>query len=503
MQSDKFRQQLRSEAQQWQVDGLISAEQYARLSTDYEFEQLDLQSRDRFVMILIGLGSVLLGLGVITFVAANWQAIPRDLKMVLMLSLFFAVNITGYWLWQRPSSLAGRVSGRQRLGQGLLLLGGLILGATLALGGQLYHRSGSPYELCLVWGFGVLAMAFGLRLVSLGVLAVLLTGIGYWLGVQQLGSVGILAGFVPVMRYMPVIAGVLFILLAYRCRSNLLFVLGSIAAMSALGVSVLDKTGQYAYATVLWQAIALTLPPAVLWSYDDGLWWQIGRRPQPLERPFRPLARGLALTYLASAAYLLSFRLLWVFSRVESLPLLPQLTTLITQDYAALLDVNLLLYCGLLVVGWVRLMRPAHRLGHWGLTQRDATVLLLLVTLGIIVLWHGAISPIPAIATLVMNVLVMLLAIAGIRQGLASGDRLPFWSGMGLLSLTILSRFFEYNTGLLLKSLAFALCGLGVIIIGLWFERNVRQLDPGAAPLTVSAPPSLRPPLQPPSEDTP
>jgi uncharacterized membrane protein len=97
MVSDKFRHQLRREAQVWRDEGLIDAGQYQHLAQRYQFTQLDTTARNRFVAILVGLGSVLIGLGVITFVAANWQELPRAVKVMLLLSLFIGVNVTGFY----------------------------------------------------------------------------------------------------------------------------------------------------------------------------------------------------------------------------------------------------------------------------------------------------------------------------------------------------------------------------------------------------------------------
>jgi hypothetical protein len=41
------------------------------------------------------------------------------------------------------------------------------------------------------------------------------------------------------------------------------------------------------------------------------------------------------------------------------------------------------------------------------------------------------------------------------------------------LTLVVLTRFFEYPTGLLAKSVALVVCGIGVIWIGLKFERRI------------------------------
>ncbi|NJL89925.1 MAG: hypothetical protein HC916_09180 [Coleofasciculaceae cyanobacterium SM2_1_6] len=46
---------------------------------------------------------------------------------------------------------------------------------------------------------------------------------------------------------------------------------------------------------------------------------------------------------------------------------------------------------------------------------------------------------------------------------------------MTILTAQIFSRTFEYETGLLLKSLVLILCGIGVMVAGVWFERYRRH----------------------------
>ena len=182
MASEKFRRQLRHETQLWKAEGLINDSAYQQIADRYQFNSIDSAASNRFVMILIGLGGILLGLGVITFVAANWQQWPRELKIILLLSLFIGLNTAGFYLWQSDPQ-AGR---KRRLGEGLLIFGGLSLGANISLMAQMFHLGGSPYGLFLVWGLGILLMAYSLRLVSLGILSILLVGIGYWSGVSHI-----------------------------------------------------------------------------------------------------------------------------------------------------------------------------------------------------------------------------------------------------------------------------------------------------------------------------
>ncbi|MBF2085539.1 DUF2157 domain-containing protein [Thermoleptolyngbya sp. C42_A2020_037] len=480
MASEQFRRQLRREAEQWRIDGLIEPGQYEQLAAQYDFDALETGARDRFVVILLGLGCILLGLGVITFVAANWQAIPHMGKMVLLFSLFVAANAAGFYLWRRPK-LHGRERWQHRLGHGLLLLGALVLGANLALAGQLFHRSGAFYELCLVWGLGVLAMAFGLRLRSLALLSILLMGVGYWSGMWEATQMQALGGLNGLMSLMPLVAGGLFTLLAYQCRSKVIFALGAIATVSALLVTLSDVGNQFSgpAAPGFLVAIACTLPPALLWSYDDALWWRLRNAPLPLTRPFRPVAQAIALIFLTATCYGFSFRSIW--TPISDQPSFSQqVRILLSHSGDLLLNPNLFVYTALMLIGWFYLAYPRHRGQRWGLSQHDAVMLVFLLTVGLIPLWHWGVAPIQAIATYLFNVLLFLLSAAFIRQGLAQGSRSLFWYGMVMLVLQIISRMLEYETGLLLKSAVFALCGLAVLFVGLWFERHVRTLAPAA-----------------------
>jgi uncharacterized membrane protein len=302
MLSDKFRHQLRQEAEQWRTEGLIDDAVYEQLSQRYQFSEIEAAARNRFVVILLGLGSILLGLGVITFVAANWQALSRGVKVFLLLSGFVGINAAGFYLWRRSTQ-----GWQGRLGQILLLLGALVLGANMALMSQMFHQSGLLYQLYLVWGLGVLGMAYSLRLTLLGMLSALLIGLGYltylW-GPSESGTIGEFSWLRLMVQYMPVLAGVMFIPLAYWCRSRWIFRIALVAMVFSLEASlirlnVLGSSGWIA-------AIACALPPAFLWAYSDSLW-----KIPPTVESFDGIARTLAITFLSLLFYVLSFLGLW------------------------------------------------------------------------------------------------------------------------------------------------------------------------------------------------
>ena len=482
--TETFRRQLRQESEKWWAEGLINSEFYETLAERYQFNTLEQDASSRFTVILIGLGSILLGLGVITFVAANWQEWSRAFRVVLLLSLFVGVNAAGFYLWRRPAHQRGF----QKLGHGLLLLGALILGANMALISQMFHQSGNFYELLLVWGLGVVAMAYSLRLPSLGVVSLILVGWGYCLGWGSWSLGQDFSVSQVIVRHMPLIASLVFVPLAYWCRSRVIFALGAILVSGSLIFNLRPLAG-WAYGHVLsagWiAAIAFALPPALLWSYDRGMWLWLRRmrsasvgtmsesrselrselRSTSSSDPFQPIARSLAIWCLGIVFYVFAFYWLWNTSESDYYPLYQ-------WNWEPLIDATILaIFAGL---GWMQLRSHVWRSVR---VQEKAVntgmVASMILTTSILFIVHFESNGIPGFATFSFNVMLFLLAIGLIRDGLALGMRHTFWGGMVLLVLGIVSRMLEYNTGLLLKSIVFILCGVGVILSGLWFERRI------------------------------
>lgn len=122
---------------------------------------------------------------------------------------------------------------------------------------------------------------------------------------------------------------------------------------------------------------------------------------------------------------------------------------------------------------WLYIVRQ-RRSHSWNLTTGVVAVLCAIAAL--IPLWHTYIAQIPLAATFIFNALLFLLATGLMREGLAQGQRRAFWAGMLLLTLRIATWVLISVTGLIFKSLVFILCGVGIIAIGLWFERYVKTL---------------------------
>ncbi len=469
---DNFRRQLRQEARIWQDEGIIDEELYQQLAQRYQFNYLETAARERFVFILIAVGVILLGLGVITFVAANWQALSREVKLTLLLSIFLVTNIAGFSLWKQPRSnnIASNSQKRRQhiLGEGLLILGALTIGANMALSSQIFHISGSIYELFVAWGLAVLLMAYSLRLSSLGLLSLILLMIGYSTSSSFGWSVGLdeFNWTKLVVEHLPLVSGLLFVPLAYWCRSRWIFRIAAIAFIISWQFQFRSlEVLQYRDAPS-WLVIAtFTIPPALLWSYDDLLFGQI------TSRLFQPFARALASVVFSITFYLLSYRWLWETrysdyqTRFASSPL---------ATWLPLIDVSI--FAVVALWQWWHLLRQTRNREARGMDIKTIVIAGLIVTTAVIIFLHQAITPIAIIPIIAFNVLLAVFSFGVILEALELGKRRGFWCGMVLLTLQIMTRMLEYDTSLLLKSLVFVLCGVVVIVAGLWFERYVASL---------------------------
>ena len=62
----------------------------------------------------------------------------------------------------------------------------------------------------------------------------------------------------------------------------------------------------------------------------------------------------------------------------------------------------------------------------------------------------------------------------GIWRGARSYERRPYWAGLGLLVLLIVSRFLEYESHLMIKAVGFMAAGAVLIYAGIKFEARLR-----------------------------
>ncbi|MCX7258616.1 MAG: DUF2157 domain-containing protein [Polaromonas sp.] len=129
------------------------------------------------------LAALLLGAGLIFWVAANWQAQTRQFRFLLIQALLLS-SVLGALAWPR-----GRTA--------LLLLATLALGGLLAFIGQTYQTGADPWQLFAAWAALALLWVAAARSDALWALWVLIagTGMALWSGSQLMSPLRNLLGW--------------------------------------------------------------------------------------------------------------------------------------------------------------------------------------------------------------------------------------------------------------------------------------------------------------------
>jgi len=147
MQPTRFSRQLETLLPEWVAKGWVDEAHQQALLQD---ATLRTQARWNLPGIIATLGSILVFVGAILFVAANWEAMDRTTKLALLFSGMFASFAGAHYARQRHAS---------NIGSALAMLGTLFFGCNIMLIAQIYHLAANPPAGALTWALGGLAVA--------------------------------------------------------------------------------------------------------------------------------------------------------------------------------------------------------------------------------------------------------------------------------------------------------------------------------------------------------
>jgi uncharacterized membrane protein len=140
------------------------------------------------------------------------------------------------------------------------------------------------------------------------------------------------------------------------------------------------------------------------------------------------------------------------------------------------LVISNILFFGLIAIyWWWKLGQRQVNTNIWRLERHSIYIAIAIIIGSILTYWHLSTASISYVGTIIFNLMLFALGLILIRQALKIEKRLGYWSGILLLSLQVLSRMFEYNTGLLTKALVLFICGVAVIMAGIWFEKYLSR----------------------------
>ncbi len=171
MRENNFLKRLRDELPLWVERDLIKAEQQKAI-LNYVAEKVSVARYPISAFSMLGV--LLLATGVITFFAANWEAMAKLTKLAILFGAMWGAYGSAYYFTHLKNS--------PKLGQALLLLGALLFGANIMLIAQIYHIDEHYPNGVLMWALGGLLVAYLLNSQSAMLAAIALATL--WSGME-------------------------------------------------------------------------------------------------------------------------------------------------------------------------------------------------------------------------------------------------------------------------------------------------------------------------------
>lgn len=421
-----FRAALKEELPILIQEGILNDETARSISEKYELDNLKTESSRLLSAVIFTLGSLLLGGGVITFVAANWRGISVPVKLSLLFAALLGFHTFGYWLWHKK--------GWDRLGHALIFCGCLVFGANIGLIAQIFHIRSDGYSGIGYWAIGLLVMAWAVRSWLIGLLFLITSFIWFTYFYAD--------GHEQASTFYPFLLAAFLLPLTFVTRSRALYVvtlLGIITSASVIG------------------GIGVNAKAVLVMMVSGGLFaWTLGEfhKATNLCKEFAKAASGVGLSVLAIATYIWSFHGLWSTASKGKLSLFSTIFLLLS------------------VIGFIFILRSGKRERTWLLIGVFFVVTLLIGSA--FLTWIDGIDA-EMLPTTLANIAALILGSSIIGTGVIDERRVPFWLGSLYIILLIFSRFLEYETSLLLKSSVFIICGIVVIVAGVSYEMYLQR----------------------------
>ncbi len=170
-----YASRVRKDISRWLEAGLIDAIVAEALRRDVEEHERRSLS---FGSILAIMAALLLGAAILVFVASNWEAIPRLVRVGALFGIILAGYVGGAFL---------KLNDHAAIAEGAWLVAAAAFGGSIALIGQMYHLSGDENQAILTWCLGTTVAAGALRSGPLNMAAVGLAsawlffrGVAFW-----------------------------------------------------------------------------------------------------------------------------------------------------------------------------------------------------------------------------------------------------------------------------------------------------------------------------------
>lgn len=186
----------------WVEDGLIDKQTALKMLADIK-EEKQRNAKIKTNITIYTIAVILLGIGVISFIAANdWIIELLNSSNILKIALMSAVTFSSLWFGYQ---LAYEKKNFPRLGNALIVLSSILIGATYALIGQTYNINANNSCLMFIWLISIVPLAYLFKNHTINIISIVLLVLGVIFFYAQLAIDESMVWTI----FMPVICGTL------------------------------------------------------------------------------------------------------------------------------------------------------------------------------------------------------------------------------------------------------------------------------------------------------
>lgn len=156
-----YRGRIERDFDSWIAKGLLQPDAARAMLAEYDARETVFSAG----RVLLVMAAVLLSAAILLLVAANWDAIPRLVRVCGIIGLIWAFYICAAVCISR---------GFRGLGAALLVMATMTFGGAIALVGQMYHLSGDAVDALLAWFAAACLATVAFRSAALSVLSAFL-----------------------------------------------------------------------------------------------------------------------------------------------------------------------------------------------------------------------------------------------------------------------------------------------------------------------------------------
>ena len=414
----------------------IFSEEIAKKLRQY-YGEVKSVSRTTTMLIILGtVGALLIGLGIILLFAHNWENFSRLTRTILsLLPLVIGQYLCLWVLRNRPES------GAFKEATGTFL--SLMVGASISLISQTYNLPADASAFILTWMFLIIPITYFMQ-ASIPA-AIYLVGITIWSSMQW-NDPGRAFMFWPLL----LIAIPHFIWTlgreVYALRTALLALIISICITIAAG-----------------QSLGKIIPGSWIIVYTSifSIFYSLGHlKIKEFSASWQPIFRFVGAVGSFILALMATYSFVWHSYRYS--------------EYSSMFKSKLPLpvVFGETIVS-ICLITLALLLFYDNLKRKNTSVALfsvipLLAIIGFITNEGSAVLPI-----IIFNLYLFVSSISRIREGIRRPNLAVVNSGMLMLAVLIIARFFDSDINFILKGLVFICVGIGFLAVNLRLARRL------------------------------